>query len=526
MPRSTCWLLVSICCLLFATHAAAQIPTDIPYFNGSFAEAVAYAKKERRLLIVYMRGPDRRGEDAFDKVANHTLMNRSLQQWIQWHGVLTELRYEEDPDTFLRLESRIGTPSGPGQNVGGQFNMRRDPYFAIFRNGEFEEVVPRPYLIENLLFDSGVGAQFIDDIGPEQDPRDPLKGRYHWMKGLQGLTPPAEPLSDTAYVKPLELLLQLDIYLDRLRAKEPVWVGQHDLKNPPPRAPDRLFFASAADPDASPWPDNGQIPTLWSSLALAREHAKDGDQHIATGIYTWIWERGTDAPWLAPLRRTLIASEMTALAAARPGAKSRFTRMRDNGSDRYAWADFIERWEWLILCEIIGDPFETLLELDYSLNDPDEGSLATTTEQSGLRLLSQRSPWSDVWKVSSDDIKRLDAIRNLERQKPAPRATKEEWAELVAFRRAVLLSEACRIHIASLRNRSDTQAMRIATDLIKHDIDGSARLALASMAWAAGLADERHIAWVKEAITLGADDRGLLDTMSPATSVPPSTTSD
>lgn len=504
----------------------AQIPTTIPWHAGTFEDAAAEAREKRRLLVVFMRGPDRAGEDAFDKVESHTLMNRSLHQWIQWHAVLTQVRYEEDPGLFDALESRIGTPAGPAKNVSGQFDMRRDPYFIVFRDGKYEEVFPRPYLLMNIVLTPRDRRSTVPDKY-DQDMRDPLRGRYHWIRGIQGLSPPIEPLSDGAYIKPMELLLQLDLYLDRLRAKEPVWVGHHDRLNPPPAAPNQVLFSKMSDPDGDAWPPADSDPGLWSSLVQAREEARTGNQRLATGIYTWLWESGTrSAHWLAPLRRTIVASEMRDLGMTRAGSRSRFERMHTHTGERYAWADFVERWDWIILGEINDNVFDLVTELDYSLNDPDEGSVATTTEQAGLRLLSQRSPWSEVWTVSSDDIKRLDAIRALERQRRAPRATEEEWAELVALRRAVLLSEACRIHIASLRNRSDTQAMRIAADLIKSDTDGTARLALASMAWAAGLADERHVAWVKEAVALGADDRGLHDAMSPATSARPSATSD
>lgn len=487
----------------------AQIPTKIPWHAGTFEEAAAEAREKRRLLVVFMRGPDRPGEDAFDKVENHTLMNRSLHQWIQWRAVLTQVRYEEDPTLFDALESRVGTPAGPAKNVSGQFDMRRDPYFIVFRDGKYEEVFPRPYLLMNLALKPRDDRSNVPDKY-DQDLRDPLRGRYHWIRGIQGLSPPIEPLSDGAYIKPMELLLQLDLYLDRLRAREPVWVGHHDRLNPPPPAPNQVLFSKVSDPEGDSWPPADSDPGIWSSLVQAREEAGTGNQRLATGIYTWLWESGTrTAHWLAPLRRTIVASEMRDLGLARAGSRSRFERMHLHAGERYAWADFIERWDWIILGEINDNVFDLITELDHSLNDPDEGSVASTTEQSGLRLLGQRSPWLDVWSVNPDDVKRLDAIRALERQKRAPRATVEEWDALVEFRRAVLLSEACRIHVALLRKRDDAQAMRIANDLIKADSDGTARLALASMAWAAGLADTRHVTWVNEAVALGADDHGL-----------------
>ncbi len=491
-----CWL---VTVALVGARVRAQLPDEVQFFQGTLAEAAARARADGRLLIVFMQGDDRRGEDAFDKVLSHTLMNRSLRQWIEWHGVLARVQYREDPDTYSRIEARTGNP---GRNVGGQFDMRRDPYFLVFRDDQMEHVVPWPYLLPMPGSDFGEGGA--------QDSRDPLRLRYHWVRGLQGLTPPPEPLSDEGYVKPLELLSQLDLCLERLHATEPVWAAHHDRLNPPPPAPDRVYVSEESDADGSRWPLLGETPSVWESLTLARQHVVDGDQHLATGIYTWLWEHGAEScAWLQPLRRTLIAEEMRRLGDRRAGSRARFERVRGIAGERYAWSDFIERWDWVILSEITGDSLEMLVELDYSMNDADEGSLASTTEQSGLRLLAQRSPWSDPWSVKADDVKRLDAIRALEGQKPAARATAEEWGELVALRRAVLLSEACRIHAAFLRSGRDAEAMRIATDLIKGDPDGTCRLALAAMAWGAGVSDGRHAAWVKEAVALGADDVGL-----------------
>lgn len=481
--------------------AIAQIPTEIPYFQGTLAEAMEKADREKRLLIVYMRGPDRSGEDAFDRVESRTLLNRSVQQWIQWHAVLVRVSYEETPELFWQIEPRVGTPR---VDVGPQFNMRRDPYFVIFKDGAMKDVVPSPFLT------AGKVGFNNEDIASS----DPLNLRYHWVRGLQGLEPPAKPLSDENYVRPLELLFQMDFCLEGLKAKEPVWGEWHDKLNPPPPAPARVDMSLVADENAPRWPDGPDgtptAPTVWAALELARANARDGDMHAATGIYTWLWEHAADGrPWLEPLKRTIIASEMRELARRRDGSRARFTAMRDHAGERYAWADFVERWDWVILGEVIDDPFGALFELDYSMNDEDEGTLLTTTESLGLRLLSQRSPWIEVWKVEAKDVKRLDAIRALEKQKPAARATDEEWAALVAFRRAVLLSESCRIHAAFLKQGRDADAMKVADALLATDTDGMSRLALAAVAWGASVADERHAAWVKDARGLGADDGGF-----------------
>lgn len=503
--RLASWVVVLACVGLWGSGAGAQLPADPPFFAGTLEEALEKSKREQKVLVVYMHGPHRHAEDAFEKVGSHTLMNRSLQQWLQWHAVLVEVHYEENPALYQRIESSVGTRN---THVAQQFSMRRDPYFVVFRRGKMEDVFPRPYL-------APWGAQLRDQSNPMDNPRDPLRGRYHKVPGLT-IVQKGHELSDENYIKPLELLLNLSVYLDRVSAKDPTWGELHALRNPSPAPPPQADLAGKSDENGAAWPPEDSSPTIWETLEHARTALAERNGYEATGPYTWLWERMSDGrPWLEPLRRTIVASEMRDAARMRKGTLDRFTQIRDNAAARYAWAEFVERWDWMILNEIVGDPMAGLLEMDLSLNDPDEGSLATRSERTGLALLAARPEWLDVWKVTVADVERLDALRSGLRQHPPANVADEEWAHVLDLRRAMLLTESCRVYAAFLRQGRDADAMKAARPLLDDDRDGTARLALAAMAWAAGVASAsdavaaRHRAWVEEARTLGADDAGL-----------------
>jgi hypothetical protein len=488
----------------WASPARAQVEQPPPFFVGTLEEAIEKSKKEHKVLVVFMSGIDREVEDGFDKVRSHTLMNRSLQQWLTWHAVLVEVQYAEEPARYQAIERQVGVPR---KNVAKDFNMRRDPYFVVIRNGRFEKVFPKPYLAFG---------------------EDPLWGRYH-MGYPESIRLDMTYLSDRHYIKPLELLLNLSTYLDGLSATEPAWAEMHAAKNPPPPAPARVMFSLRHDENGAAWPappdpaKGDQAPAIWEAITIARANAHAGDRHLATGVYTWLWERmDENRPWMKPLRRLVIADEMKELARTREGSMARFTQMHEDASGRYAWSTLVERLDWVITGEIINDVFTALIEFDYSINDRDEGSLLTTTENQGLSLLGARTPWSEIGVAQRVDLQRLDSLRASLDLPRAARATETEWAALNDLRREVLLLETCRVHVASLGDGRVDEAMRVVEPLLKVDTDGSARLALAAVAWGAGVADARHGAWVSEAVEMGADDAGLGEAIRAARPASPS----
>jgi hypothetical protein len=187
----------------------------------------------------------------------------------------------------------------------------------------------------------------------------------------------------------------------------------------------------------------------------------------------------------------------------------RFAAMRDEQASREPWLELRERFDRYLLDEVVDQLEASLLELDYLLHDTDESSLLTRSENAGISLIMSGMPWLDTWKVSDDDVKRVSRLEKQLGDKAPPTATDEDWSHVQAFRRAVLLSESCRIHAAFLKLGRDADAMKVAEAQIATDADGTSRMALAAVAWGAGVADERHAAWVEEARALGADDAGL-----------------
>lgn len=464
LARTLCFIAV----LLYFGCARAQPVIPDPFFNGSFADADRLAREQKRLHLVYLD----LDVGAFEKAEDRLWGNRTLGHWIQWHAVLSRVSRLEDPELFGIFEDglrEVGRSASEGLII------------IVLRDGKTEEIIP---VFKPLL-------PAFSDVDP---------GRLA--------------------AKPTEVLFQSNFVLEKLAATEPVWHTWHERKNPPPPAPPRVSFSTVEDAHAPACPGPAEGQSVLSMLVEARAQISRGELHEATGTYTWLWEHLDDnRPWLTPLRRTIVATEMSELALKRAGSRARFVAIRDDHVLRDAWADLPEQLDRYIMDEVVGEIEQSLMELDYAINDLDEGSLIPYHQRAGLELIMASNP---VLSQPSDTAEQERRIASLQKPISRPKqslATDEEWAHLVELRRQVLLLEVCRIHIAALRARNVSVATRITTDLIKHDTDGSSRLALASMAWAAGLADARHIAWTREAIALGADDAGLLRELDP--SAPP-----
>jgi hypothetical protein len=446
------------------TGAWAQPDAEIPYFKGTYDEAVQASKDQHRFLLLYpLNGRWKEFEE-------YTLKNRSLRHWIEWHAILYRIDPKEDPALWSDVARRIrmhGKRADPGKN----------PHFLVVRRGIDDRVVPFVLL--------------------HMDP---------------AFTPPDRPIIGSG---PLNYLLQLDEIRNGLISRDPSWLMLHENKNPPPAAPERVYFAPGGDGNANACDGPEEGESVFGLWARAREQAALGNDREAMGIYTWLWERlGDGRSWTSPLRRLVLPGEMRESAARYRPAKARVNAMANEHYDRYEWMDFPERLDWIIITEAAENEFQILFELDYSMNDSNEGSLLTRTERSGVSLLIERSPWSEIGRVVSEDLSRLERLRAGLNDPAPPTATDEEWSHVLALRTEVLLLETCRVHVASLGDGRVDEAMRVVEPLLKVDTDGSARLALAAVAWGAGVADARHGAWVAEAVEMGADDAGLGEAIS------------
>ncbi len=460
--------------LLHVPLASAQGFQEPDYFAGSHEDAHQAAIDSHRLHLVFLdsENPD------LAEAEKRLWSNRSLNQWIRWHAVLSRVSAIEDPALFYALADPLFEGAGKNQ----RWDATKHLTVLVFRGDELERVLP---------------------WFPHADTR---KGAPRFRRGMV-----PDPELHHLELKPLEVLHQAQFVLDKLQATDPVWFERHSRKNPPPPPPDRVRFAAIADANAPACAGPPEGQTVLSMLVRAREEAAAASLADATATYTWLWERLDEGrPWATPLRRTLVAAEMRDLAARREGSAARFTAMRDEQASREPWLDLDQRLDRYLLDEIVGREDDSLFELDYLFNDPDESSLLTRSESAGLTLIASGVPWLDIWSIGADDVARLEKLRSGLLQKRPPTATDEEWTHVLDLRRAILLTESCRIHAALLRQGRVAEAARVADALIAPDSSGVARLALASVAWAADAADARHEAWTREAIALGQDDAGLL----------------
>lgn len=451
--------------MLVAGQSAGQPIVADPFDSSTFPEANAHASRTKRLHMVYLDADSASLNEQEERLWG----NRSLNQWITWHAVLTRVSASEDPELFNLFAE-------PLRRQG--WDARKHLTIVILRGTETVRVLP---------------------WFPHSDTRP---GAPLFMKSIGG--------RKNLELKPLEVLHQSQFLLDKFEATQPIWMELHRLKNPPPPAPARVLFSGIADENAPAFAGPTEGEDAISVLERARAEVAAGSLADATASYTWVWEHLEDGrPWMRPLRRTVVAAEMRDLALKRAGSLVRFEQMRDEQAGREPWLELDDRLDRFILDEVVGGFEQTLMELDYLLNDPDEGSLLTRSENAGLKVMTSGMPWLDVWGVTRGDIDRVSSLgRSLDEGHP-PTATKEEWSHVLALRRSVRLSEACRIHAALLKVGNNDEAMRVCADLLKEDADGSIRIAIVAVAWAAGVADERHIPWTDEAMALGADGEML-----------------
>ncbi len=440
-------------------RAAAQPTVPDPFFKATFEEARAEAKATHRLHLIFLDNGDPRQAQAAARLWG----NRSLGQWIQWHAVLSRVSLHERPDLFESYEARLKRRG---------WHPRARLIVVIERDGCEECIVP--------FFPGRATAK------------------------------PWEREAERMQIKGPEVLFQANLVLDELAARSPVWHALHVRDNPPPPAPPRIWYSAIADANASACLGPGEGKSVFTMLTEARAQVARNEIHEATGTYTWLWELMDDGRvWLRPLRRTVVATEMSKLGWKRKGSRERFLAMRDDHVARDAWADLPEQFDRYLMDELVGEIEQSLMEMSYSLKDEDEGSLIPFHQRVGLELIALCIPMLEPLGQTAELERRVVSLGRPFPKPPQSLATDEEWSQLVELRRQVLMTDVCRLHAEFLRRGRDSDAMRIASEILDGDAGGTCRLALAAVAWGESVADARHVAWVKEAVALGADDAGL-----------------
>lgn len=477
--------------------AAAQPGTELlrkhlpptKFETQDFDELALRAEREFRLLVIYIREPKDPATPVMDR---RVWNNPTLAAQIRWHALAYKFDFNHNPG----LAATLGI-------------QRRDcPAVVVARA-------------------SMGNPQVLDRMVTLRNPLMPAATSH-------GLDPTGGDIPDI-YPGTIKVIQNIDTELEALRARDPSWASMHDQLNPepqPPPDPDPLFETTDSDAPAvsdpeplTGTPDVAGLIDVYEQLDAARGAVADGDLYLATGLYTWLWERADKVdPSFRSAKRSVVAEEMRQLAAMRRSARARFLRLREYYDERLLWTTYERLGDWLLLNGVVGDKQETVGYLDLFVNDLDEGSMLPDCDKIAYRLLVTRGYWNDGWdlgerpappatQLGSETLHKPVSIPVTTRAAQLVRAdaggrgmglSASERAKLSEFRKIFAVDECARLHAACLRVGRDVDAWRIADTLIGARPEPEARLALVATALAAGQVRPRHAQLLEEARGAGA----------------------
>ena len=165
-------------------------------------------------------------------------------------------------------------------------------------------------------------------------------------------------------------------------------------------------------------PDAKQASDPLAVLATARSLVKEGKTSQAAPMYAWLWERGTEAiASFEPVKLSVMAAEMHALAATSPPVKAYFNSLRASEGLRVELQRPETLCAYLMLCRVVEDHVHNLEFLDSSLNRPDALAVVPKDTREALdrmlRLCHFGDPTrnsSDAWRPSASMLARADEL--------------------------------------------------------------------------------------------------------------------
>lgn len=469
--------MVLACLACWAGQACGQEATaeDLPAIpeveifstNMSYHMAFEESKREYKPLVIYLR-PDSGGSDEMDET---TWQNPTLEAWVKWHAIAMKVDKIEQPGLFnqLRYSSRELA------KIPGNF-----PIVLIFIRGKLFKIIPDPSF-QALLWKNSI-------IGPADQ--------------------------TVFYPKAVQLVLQLDHVLERLKAMDPVWSEFHERKNPMPQPPEfEPLYATSSSiaPDAAD-PDRGESPDAVKRYMHMLELIEAGQFHDATGPMTWLWEKAAQRdPTFETVRTIMLPERMNFLARARDGSRHRVSELRWRLGQRLAWMDWQELFDWMVLNEALDEsPWSFQYFVGYTIDDQ-EATMLPINHRVAYLLLTSQDRWTGLPESQGPEaIKWIQRQQRLLQSTQKPRTVSDhDWADVQALRQRLLTHQACRLYAAWLKEGQDQLAMKAAQILIKAVDDGPTRQKLVAAALAAGEPRAHQINWLDEAAQAGVPHPGL-----------------
>jgi len=462
---------------LFATAGpvwAQKLARDSLFNRGELEDLLQESKDRHRFLIIFYVGanmPDSAKRDV-EKMRDRTFRSPTFGLWLRWHGTMTEVNQAERPKQFALIQNELRRSNRSGFLGGVPVDWGAPPRILVFKDGRLVRILPDPT-------------------------QDGEKYKGPW-RGAS---------SENRFVSPAGLLLRLDMLMDGLSSTDPVWLARHNHDNPPPEAPARKYWSLVEDANApaieDPGAPEGEPPDVLAVLDEARATKRARELFDATGLYTWLWERGAEVdPAFEAARVTLLPDEIGDLCSARRSARDRFGSVFDETSNRGVWVDWHERYAWMVLGARVGRTEDFIEVFDFLTDDIDEAPITPREDRAITQELTRRDPAADPWRLPRNGprsvIAALDGGATMKQ-------TGKTWQELKETRRWLAGIEARRVYAAYLKAGRDAEAAEIGAALVDRDDDGPTRVSLVMTALAFGQVREDHLRLLNEAAAKGLD---------------------
>lgn len=469
-----------------ATTASRDIPSAINPASLPLTEdlgleaAKAKATRAKRLLVVFWCG-DKPSDPGWTFCRSSNSL--SLRAYVKWHCIAIQTSVLP-----VQLADQVcGILKAQSQEM---------PAVIVMRDGAIEHVAGTDIPMTPL----GYGDAF--------DPFNKLCPRYRCSPVSYDIGCNCKQFTPG----PIRVLFQTDFALERIRARDPIWAELHDRANPPPQAPPEPEPLSGTQDEFGPMvrdPRPDESIGVLDRLAEARAAMKSGDLYRATGLYTWLWERGSEFdPAFRGARLSAVAQDIAALIALRPGARERFEKIRNIRTERMPWADHGRMHEWFVLNAATGHASDSVEYLDYFVNDLDEGTLAPPADTMAYGMLARRDNYAAAWQLPPagvSPVSRVSAIAQRLKPKLTSAVPEEARREYEEFARQYLLDEGSRLYVACLVKGDETGAQEIARTMLGARNDAATRLTLITTALSAEPAQVRPAmtVWLNEAEASG-----------------------
>lgn len=468
---------VAAAVLAMAAPAAAQrLARDSLFNRGSLEDLLQESKEQHKILVVFYVGARMSvsADRDVEKMRERTFRSPTVGLWLKWHGVLTEVNEAERPKQFAKIQGALrSTGGGRGGLMGENVDYGSPPRILIFKDGKLARVLPDPS-------------------------QDGEKYRTSWRKN-----------SENRFVSPAYLLLRLDMLMDGLGTTDPVWLAAHNHDNPPPERPPTRLLCRTDDANAPaiedpPAPEGEPVDVL-AVLEEARDARRARHLHDATGLFTWVWERGAALdPAFEAARVTLVAEEIGDLCRARKATMQRFREVFDEMSSIGLWLEWPERFAWMSLGARIGRSDDFIEVFDLLTEDIDEAPITPREERAISKELMRKNPAASPLALPKDGPGPLASALDggaLLKQAGAGGT----WQALRDTRKWLAKIEATRAYAAYLKAGRDADGAVLEKALIESADDPSTRVSLVMTALAFGEARPEHLRLLDEAAARGVD---------------------